>query len=210
MFKKSKLVCVVASFILFVSPLVSFGNTIQAEEVASSKSEVVIVKNEKMKQLEQELALIKLKGQRSLKALNGDPILSQEETAALLAKYDGAETTVYVNRAAAYQSKLVNGGANFLATTKSGMSTLRSEMATTATLLKANGVVGGAVLGGLAGAILGFMASSVFADRCSSGSNDMKRWIDVGSSKGGVRMTLTEEFPISSIGSTSQAKIQKL
>lgn len=100
----------------------------------------------------------------------------------------------------------MNGGYNAFATSRSGMESLRSGYGTTAALLVANGTVGGAMAGGPAGAI----GANVLAGYFRYANSDMKRWLDVDSSKGGCRITLTEEFPISSLGSTTQSAIKKL
>lgn len=41
-------------------------------------------------------------------------------------------------------------------------------------------------------------------------NNHMKGWINVGSSKGGCRIRLTDEFPIAILNTTEQSKIRKL
>lgn len=64
--------------------------------------------------------------------------------------------------------------------------------------------------GGPPGALVGAIGANVLADYFRSANSDMKRWLDVGSSKGGCRIILTEEFPISSLGSTTQSAIKKL
>ncbi|WP_217925406.1 hypothetical protein, partial [Enterococcus gallinarum] len=72
----------------------------------------------------------------------------------LIKKYDGDEITI-MRAVAKYSTKFVNGGVNSFATSKSGLQQLRTDLATTATLLLANGTVGGAAVAGPLGALLG-------------------------------------------------------
>lgn len=90
------------------------------------------------------------------------------------------------------------------------MERLRSDIAITATLLVTDGTLGGAIVAGPLGAVIGLIGSAILGSRVRDGSNDMKRWLDVDSSKGGVRITETEEFPIASLQSISQSPIKKL
>ena len=71
-------------------------------------------------------------------------------------------------------------------------------------------VIIGSIEGGPAGTIAGAIGAKVLGARVKEGYIDIKKWIDVGSSRGGVRMTASAEFPIDSLNSIKQTKIRKL
>lgn len=200
--KNSKLVCLVGILLLSILPFFTAATSVHAAE---DQPIIEIEKNSKWVDFENELS-----SRRTKRSLDGENTISQEEYFRLVEKYDGAKAVVRVNRAVAFSEQLVNGGYNAFATSRSGMESLRSGYGTTAALLVANGTVGGAMAGGPAGALVGAIGANVLAGYFRSANSDMKRWLDVGSSKGGCRITLTEEFPISSLGSTTQSAIKKL
>lgn len=68
---------------------------------------------------------------------------------------------------------------------KAGMERLRNDLATTATLLVTDETLGAAIMAEPLGALIGLTGSTILGSRVRDESNDMKRWIDVGSSEGG-------------------------
>jgi len=60
------------------------------------------------------------------------------------------------------------------------------------------------VIGAVVGTIIG---AAVLAKRCDQGQSDVKTMISKNRSNGGVRMTLTAEFPICSLTSQTQCSI---
>ena len=72
--------------------------------------------------------------------------------------------------------------------------------------LVAAGAVGGA-FGGILGAAGGAIAGKILAGHVDEAQKDVKKMINKNRSKGGCRVTLTDEFPISSLNSRKQAKI---
>ncbi len=65
----------------------------------------------------------------------------------------------------------------------------------------------GVISAGLFGAIFGAGAGGILSVRSGSAQSDVKTMINNGKSKGGCRITLTDEFPIASLTSTSQSKL---
>ncbi|HJD99158.1 hypothetical protein [Levilactobacillus brevis] len=137
----------------------------------------------------------------------------------LVQKYDGAQVDYDIRddsqdgpatRGHSFSEKWVNGGLNDFAGKKSALPELRSYYGKTAASSALIGAGGGATVGGLPGAIIGAIGGQVAYTRFNDAQNDMKRWIRKDSSKGGCRVTATDEFPIASLGSQKQAKIQKL
>ena len=116
----------------------------------------------------------------------------------LILKYDGAEVHyAYGDNTFArglydttgWSEKFVNGGINDYG-------------------LAVNGAGYGAVIGGVIGAVVGtIIGAAVLAKRCDQGQSDVKTMISKNRSNGGVRMTLTAEFPICSLTSQTQCSI---
>lgn len=143
----------------------------------------------------------------------------------LIQKYDGAEVTysIYNNemeikngirtlrksitKPAAVQEKFIDGGINDFAKSKSALAKLRTYYGKCYALSVTAGSIAGATFGGPMGAVAGVFGGSVLGTRCSQAQSDVKRMINKGRSKGGCRMTITDEFPIASINSKKQAKI---
>ncbi|MBF0799112.1 hypothetical protein IR166_28785 [Enterococcus faecalis] len=207
---KNKILVLALATSFLVSPLLVTGSVAYATEntTLEASDKVIVTKNDQYIKFEKEFS--QLQNQRSTEFKTRVYSQSTQKAAVnLIEKYDGAEITV-VRAAAKYSTKFVNGGVNSFATNKSGLQQLRTDLATTATLLLANGTVGGAAVAGPLGALLGLVGGGILGSTVRSASNTIQSWINVGSSKGGVRVTLVEQFPISSLNSQSQAKIKKL
>lgn len=143
-------------------------------------------------------------------------LLSQPDSAetkvlsqSLILKYDGAEVHyAYGDNTFArglydttgWSEKFVNGGINDYATSKTGLANLRDYLGFCSIGLAVNGAGYGAVIGTIIGA-------AVLAKRCDQGQSDVKTMISKNRSNGGVRMTLTAEFPICSLTSQTQCSI---
>ena len=166
------------------------------------KEQYNIVENEKSKELQNEIKTIK----------NEKGELSQKDFQNLLVKYDGAERTFIPKisfRSAqnnSYTEKVVKGGLNVYGSSPQALISARDYLGSSDMGLLATGVIIGSIEGGPAGAI----GAKVLGARVKEGYNDIKNWIDVGSSRGGVRMTAFAEFPIDSLNSIKQTKIRKL
>lgn len=166
------------------------------------KEQYNIVENEKSKELQNEIKTIK----------NEKGELSQKDFQNLLVKYDGAERTFIPKisfRSAqnnSYTEKVVKGGLNVYGPSPQALISARDYLGSSDMGLLATGVIIGSIEGGPAGAI----GAKVLGARVNEGYNDIKKWIDVGSSRGGVRMTASAEFPIDSLNSIKQTKIRKL
>ena len=166
------------------------------------KEQYNIVENEKSKELQNEIKTIK----------NEKGELSQKDFQNLLVKYDGAESTFIPKisfRSAqnnSYTEKVVKGGLNVYGSSPQALISARDYLGSSDMGLLATGVIIGSIEGGPAGAI----GAKVLGARVKEGYNDIKNWIDVGSSRGGVRMTAFAEFPIDSLNSIKQTKIRKL
>ncbi|MBF8808741.1 MAG: hypothetical protein IC227_11480 [Enterococcus lacertideformus] len=173
-----------------------------ADEMSES---VHIIKNDKMLGLEKELNSPQVK-----LALHSKTTDQQAMFDYFAKKYDGAQITYVGGRATGVSETFYVGGYNVFASNQSALNYCRTQLATTATLLQANGTLGGALLGGPAGALIGLLGATILAGRFRDGSSTMKSWINVGSSKGGSRMTLTEEFPIATLNTTYQSPIKPL
>lgn len=125
-------------------------------------------------------------------------------------KYVGAKMSYVGGRSAGVSETFYIGGYIVFASNKSALEYCRTQLATSATLLQANGTLGCALLGGPAGALIGLLGATILAGHFKDGSSTMRSWINVGSSKGGSRMTLTEEFPIGTLNTTSQSPVKPL
>ncbi|WP_236786014.1 hypothetical protein [Anaerococcus ihuae] len=171
------------------------------------KEQYNIVENEKSKKLQNEI--------KTIKKEKGE--LSQKDFQNLLVKYDGAERTFTPKvsfRSAqnnSYTEKVVKEGLNIYGSSPQALISARDYLSSSDMGLLASGVIIGSIEGGPAGAIAGgAIGAKVLGSRVKEGYNDIKKWIDVGSSRGGVRMTASAEFPIDSLNSIKQTKIRKL
>ncbi|QBO37380.1 hypothetical protein EQG49_13335 [Periweissella cryptocerci] len=135
----------------------------------------------------------------------------------LLTKYDGAEVSyefadnvgdTRVLTVEGFYEKITKGGVNDFASSKKALPKLRSYYGRIE-IAGAEGVGLGAASGPI-GALLLVSGSTVLIERANAAQSDIKAWIAKGSSKGGARITVTDEFPISSLKSIKQAKIKKL
>lgn len=194
------LLCILS--VIFPSTLTAYASELPEEQ----KSTVTRVSNDTWLAFEQEFNQMI----QSKKQLTGNTSLSEEEAFYLINKYDGAQSTVYISGRASYSEMFKTGGYNAFASSKSSMANLRDDYGTSATLLQTAGILGGAMVGGPAGAVLGLIGATILATRFKDANSDMKKWISVGSSKGGCRVTATDEFPIASLNTVTQSPIQKL
>lgn len=185
----------------FVSPIVGLEIT-HADEVDIPTQ---VIKNEKMIALEKELNTPQVK-----LALNSKETNRQVMFDYFARKYDGAKVTCIGGKATGVSETFYVGGYNIFASTKTALEYCRTQLSHTATLLQTAGTLTGSVLGGPAGALLGLLGATILASRFRDGSATMRSWINVGSTKGGSRMTLTEEFPIATLNTTSQSPIKPL
>lgn len=123
---------------IVVSAFSVFGTmSVSAAELNEDKG-IEVVTNYQWDQFENELNQIKNTHAKS-KGVNDEPALTKEQFFELVEKYDGAERTVYENRAASYSEKLKTGGYNAFAYSKSGMVELRDDYGLCATLLITDG-----------------------------------------------------------------------
>ena len=97
----------------------------------------------------------------------------------------------------------MNGGINDYATSKTGLANLRDYLGFCSVGLAVNGAGYGAVIGGVIGAVVG----TIIGAAVLQGQSDVKTMISKNRSNGGVRMTLTAEFPICSLTSQTQCSI---
>lgn len=148
----------------------------------------------------------------------------QEQMQALIKKYDGAEVSYNINendspnvnnragimrsitKPASVQEKFVDGGVNDYAKSKSALGKLRTYYGTCENLILAGGTIAGAFAGPI-GAAAGAFGGKILGKRCSQAQSDVKKMINKKRSKGGCRMTLTDEFPIGSVNSKKQVSI---
>lgn len=194
------LLCILS--VILPSTLTAYASELPEEQ----KATVTRVSNDTWQAFEQELnQMIQKK-----KQLTGHTSLSEEEAFYLIKKYDGAQSTVYISGRASYSEMFKTGGYNAFASSKYSMANLRNDYGTCATLLQTTGVLGGAMAGGPAGALLGLIGSTILGTRFRDANSDMKKWINVGSTKGGCRITATDEFPIASLNTITQSPIKKL
>ncbi|WP_230319222.1 glycine zipper family protein [Enterococcus casseliflavus] len=177
-----------------------------ASEIAPAPEIVEVKKNDKMVALENELQSIQYKV-----AINSRSVSQQQEVVEnLLLKYDGAEAVYTTKSGNGWTDKVVSGGLNCFATSKTGLANLRDIMGANALGFRLNGAAYGALIGGPMGAVVGVIGASLLATRLDQGQATISSWIRAGSSKGGARMTVTAQFPISSINSITESAIKKL
>lgn len=157
--------------------------------------------------------------EKEAKSLYNQALLPQDlqkQMQALIKKYDGAEVSYNINendspnvnkrvgimrsitKPASVQEKFVDGGVNDYAKSKSALGKLRTYYGTCENLILAGAFAGpiGAATGAFGGKILG--------KRCSQAQSDVKKMINKKRSKGGCRMTLTDEFSIGSVNSKNK------
>lgn len=138
----------------------------------------------------------------------------------LVHEYDGAQVDYDIlddndfqmqsRKGHSFSEKWVNGGLNDFAYKKSALPDLQAYYGKTAGSTAVLGAGGGGAIGGWVGAIVGAVGGTVASGYFRDAQKDMKKWINKGSSKGGCRVTLTDEFPISYLSSQKQTKIKKL
>lgn len=207
--KCKKLVLKMLVLTLAVSAFTVFGTTkVSAAESNENKS-VEVVTNKQCDLFENEVNQLKNANAKS-RGTSNEAVLTKEQFFELVKKYDGAERTVYESRGASYSEKFKWGGYNAFAYSKKGMQNLRDDYGACATLLITDGTLVGAMAGGVAGALVGAIGSNILATYFRDANNHMKDWINIGSSKGGCRITLTDEFPIAKLDTLSQSAIKKL
>jgi hypothetical protein len=174
---------------------------VSANEI--SGTDVKVIKNDTMLALERKLNTPAMRIALSSEEIDEEVVFNY-----FVEKFDGAEVQHIIGRNVAVTETFHVGGYNVFASNRSGLEYARTQLANSATLLLANGTLGGALLGGPAGALIGLLGSSILASRFRSGSEIMRSWINVGSNRGGARMTLSEVFAISTLNTTSQSPIR--
>ncbi|KPG72200.1 hypothetical protein [Enterococcus sp. RIT-PI-f] len=207
---KKKLLTLALASSFIISPIFLSSSIASASEVTTTEESdgVVVTKNEQYLKFEAELLTLQKQQKNEFSSrLYTDS--TKEAATNLIEKYEGAEISV-AKASVQYTCKFVNGGLNSFATTKTGLQQLRTDLATTATLLLTNGTLGGATIAGPLGALVGLVGGGILGQTARGASNTMQSWINAGSSKGGVRITIVEQFAISNINSQTQAKIKKL
>lgn len=164
----------------------------------------VTTKNYLYENFEKELAVVKHNGE-----------LTKEKLFELISKYEGAEKIVrytddMYSRASTegFVENFISGGVNNFAYNRQGIENLRSYYAECSALILVDGTGVGAYLGGPFGAILGAFGGGFLSARLNDARGYMVQWFDVGSHKGGARVTLTESFPIDYKFSINQARIR--
>lgn len=180
---------------------------------ASDQNVTVANSNEQWKEFSKECKLL------SQQNLPEDQLSAKMQD--LLNKYDGAEADIQLNDAgatnevglrsitkpASVHEKIVKGGVNDFAGSTSALAKLRTYYGLIQDELVTGGAVVGVISAGLFGAIFGAGAGGILSVRSGSAQSDVKTMINNGKSNGGCRITLTDEFPIASLTSTSQSKL---
>ncbi|MBF0780321.1 MULTISPECIES: hypothetical protein [unclassified Granulicatella] len=186
------------------------------EKIENFRSDIYNSVNEKVTVSKNDLYL---KFEEELKILSSESEVTKEKYFELVEKYDGAEKVVtygeispfrFINMSG-FSEKFVWGGVNTLAFNRQGIENLRTYFGHCALLLTAGGAVNGFLYGGGPwGALIGAVGGTFMSGRFNEGAGFMRKWFDVGSNKGGVRITLTEAFPIDNIDSLNQAIIRRI
>lgn len=210
-FKKN---LIIGASVLALTPVASatfVSANAYADEVADEVAyeEVVgdyqVYKNQTYIELEGEL----------LELENNDVQLTEEEVVDLFEKYDGATITYTPNNvdssfravaASGSSYRIVNGGVNAFATNKTAMKSLANTFSQQAQAITVGGIAVGMPFAGYGALITGLSASAVGA-KFSDASRIMNEWYNSSASRGGVRMTVTEQRPISSPTATAKATI---
>lgn len=104
-----------------------------------------------------------------------------------------------------WTEKFVNGGLNDYATTKAGLKNLKGYYNYCKGVALGSTTSFGAAIGGGMGALAGLVTGSVLYARLNTGEGLCSSYINAGKTKGGVRMTVTDCFKISSINSIKRA-----
>lgn len=122
--KITKLVSIISAIAIAIT-ILPYSNV---KALTNDKSpNVEIITNDKWENFEKDLSELQEKNRITTRTIKGYPFITKEEFFDLAKKYDGAERKVKVNRSLAYSEKLVKGGYNCFASTKSGMKQLRDD-----------------------------------------------------------------------------------
>lgn len=181
-----------------------YADEINQEAVLEEQYEVS--KNELYVELENEVNQLE----------NSGKTLTDEEITNLLHEYEGASATLILKtngnsnfRAASASGvsyQVVNGGVNSFATNKEAMSSLAGTFKQQQQAIIVGGTAAGAPFAGF-GILLSGLASSAVSGKFGEASSIMDRWYESSATQGGVRMTVTEQRPISSPTATAKATI---
>lgn len=205
--KKKKKLIVVTAAALMISPVVfsTIGSTYayaseldqaqQAEEVGMDDEHdtYTAIKNDLYIEYEREF--------EELQASQGE--LSKEEAFQLIEKYDGAEI-IFIPKGiqpqqvqiASTSFQFVSGGVNSFATNKSSMLSLGRTFHNAGDAAFMGGTIIGLPLQ-LFGAVIAGLSSGYVSDKFHTAGDIMGRWYNSKSAlQGGVRMTITDTFPI--------------
>ena len=172
--------------------------------IAKENESDYYVKNDLYLQFEKEMAELLASKENNISTYSSEKSpVTEEEVFQLIDKYEGAEVTVL---ATGVSHSLVNGGVNSFATNKTAMKTLANTYTNNANIAVAGGTLVGLPLG-VFGALVAAFSSGALASKFTNAANIMNSWYSSSATQGGVRLTLTETFAISSASSTAKATI---
>lgn len=176
------------------------------EEIIAKENESGnFIKNDLYLDFEKEIVQLLANNEKSIATHRAENSTNTaEDLLYLLEKYEGAEVTIMSSN---ITHQLVSGGVNSFATTKSAMINLANTYDNNANIL----LVGGTIVGfplGIFGALLVALSYGALSSKFTTAANLMRQWYSSSSSRGGVRITLTDTFAISSARSISKATIR--
>ena len=133
----------------------------------------------------------------------------QVQISNLMKQYNGAEATFVIKNAnvahgrkvkkpAKIKEKIIKGGLNDFVYSKSGLNALRTYYGKLSAESSAIGLLGG---------FPGKLFEKTLGKHFGEAQSDVKKMINKGRSRGGCRVTITDEFPIKSINSLKQARL---
>lgn len=148
--------------------------------------------------------------EEEIESSEGD--ISEEKALQLMEKYDGAKVTVVPNDLQPYDAQiastshqLVSGGVNSYATNKASMRSLSTLFRNAGDAAKVGGIIGG--LPNVYAAIISSLSFGYLTEKFYTASNIMSQWNNSTALQGGVRVTLTDTFPIYYANSITPAVI---
>lgn len=200
---------IIGASVLALAPVASatfVSSNANADEIAYEEvnKDYQVYKNQTYIEFESEL----------LELENANVQLTDEDIVNLFEKYEGATVTVTPTnnsslRAASASGssyQIVNGGVNAFASNKESMKSLATTFSQQAQAITVGGIAVGMPFSGYGALITGIPALAV-ATKFSDASRIMNEWYNSSATQGGVRMTVTEQRPISSPTATAKATI---
>lgn len=137
--------------------------------------------------------------EEEIESLDGN--ISEEKALQLMEKYDGAKVTFVPNNLQPYNvqiastsHQLVSGGVNSYATNKASMRSLATLFQNAGDAAVVGGIIGG--MPNVYAALIASLSSSYLSEKFYTASNIMSQWNNSTALQGGVRITLTDTFPI--------------